>query len=217
MQSEEEKSAMQTHANPLTDYSPQLEVFESAQFEPQRSAAVFSESEELELTSELLEISSEQELDQFLGNLISKAGKASGNFVKSPAGKAIGGVLKGVAKYGLPIAAGTVGTIFGGPIGGMVGSSLASTVTNAFGLELEGLSPEDREFEGGRQFVRFAGEAVKNILQAAPNASLDEAARAAAAQAAHVYAPGLLNSSTLGTTASGNWVRHGASIILYGI
>lgn len=208
---------MPTNGNPLTDYTPQMEVFESDQSRQQFPPAVFSESEEIELTSELLEINNEQELDYFLGDLIKKAGNAVGKFVKSPVGKAIGGVLKGVAKFGLPIAAGTVGTIFGGPLGGMVGSGLASMGTKALGLELEGLSPEDREFEAGRQFVRFAGETVKNALQAAPNADLDMVARAAAAEAAHVYAPGLLNSTPLTTSSSGNWVRNGAVIVLYGI
>lgn len=207
---------MSPYGNPLTDYSPQMEVFGPGQSEQQSRPAVFSESEEIELTSELLEISNERELDQFLGDLISKAGKAIGTFVKSPAGKAIGSVLKGVAKYGLPIAAGTVGTVFGGPIGGMVASGLTSSVTNALGLELEGLSPEDREFETGRQFVRFAGETVKNALQAAPNADLNVAARNAAAEAARVYAPGLLSSPQLTTTSSGKWLRRGADIVLYG-
>ena len=208
---------MSSYPNLLTDYSPQLEVSEEEAFEQEFSPGVFSESEEIELTSELLEINNEQQLDHFLGNLISKAGKAVGKFIQSPVGKAIGGVLKGVAKYGLPVAAGAVGTIFGGPVGGMVGSSLASTVTKALGLELEGLSPEDREFEAARQFVRFAGQAVKNTLEAAPQVNPNLAAKAAASEAAHVFAPGLLNSPTLATTMRGTWVRHGACIVLHGV
>jgi hypothetical protein len=208
---------MRGFADSLTDYSPQMEVPESENFEEEFSSGVFSESDEIDLTSELLDISNERELDHFLGNLISKAGKAVGKFIKSPVGSAIGGVLKGVAKFGLPIAAGAVGTIFGGPLGGMVGSGLASTVTKALGLELEGLSPEDREFEAARQFVRFAGQTVKNALQAPPLVDPDLAARAAAAEAAQVYAPGLLNSAPLRTTDTGNWVRRGAYIILQGV
>jgi hypothetical protein len=207
---------MGSYSNLLTDYSPQLEVLESESFEEELSPSIFSESEEIELTSELLEINNEEQLDHFLGDLISKAGKAVGKFIKSPVGKAIGGVLKGVAKYGLPIAAGTVGTIFGGPVGGMVGSTLASTVTKTLGLELEGLSPEDREFEAARQFVRFAGQAVKNTLEAAPTVNPNLAAKAAAAEAAHMFAPGLLSSPTLATNMRGTWVRHGSHIVLHG-
>ena len=58
----------------------------------------------MELAAELLEVSNEQELEQFLGDFIKKAGKAIGGFVKSPIGQAIGGVLKSAANVALPIA-----------------------------------------------------------------------------------------------------------------
>src|SRR5579871_6330860 len=61
-----------------------------------------SESEEIELASELLELGSEQELEQFLGNLFKGVSRAVGGFIKSPIGKALGGVLKNVAKKALP-------------------------------------------------------------------------------------------------------------------
>lgn len=52
----------------------------------------------------------------------------------------------------------------------MIGSNLASVAGSALGLELEGLSPEDREFEAAKQFVRFAGQTVSNARQADPRA-----------------------------------------------
>ena len=76
--------------------------------------------------------------------------------MKSPIGQAVGGVLKGVAKKALPIAGGALGAYFGGPLGAKIGSGLAPAAGSALGLELEALSQEDREFEGGKQFVRFA-------------------------------------------------------------
>ena len=39
---------------------------------------------------------------------------------------------------------------------------------SALGLELEGLSQEDREFEAAKQFVRFASDAVKNAANRLP-------------------------------------------------
>ena len=39
----------------------------------------FSESEEMELAAELLNVSNEQELDQFIGKLLKKAGRAAGS------------------------------------------------------------------------------------------------------------------------------------------
>lgn len=80
------------------------DAFESEQFEyafesdselygETEMGSPFNEIEEAELASELLEITDEAELDQFLGNLIKKAGSAVGKFVKSPVGRALGGIL----------------------------------------------------------------------------------------------------------------------------
>ena len=62
---------------------------------------------------------------------------------------------------------------------------------SALGLELEGLSNEDREFEAAKQFVRFAADTVKNAV-AQPQSNPVAAAAAAIQQAAQVHAPGLL-------------------------
>lgn len=146
----------------------------------------------MDLATELLGVTNEQELDRFLGDLINKAGRAIGKFVKSPVGQAVGGVLKKVVKFGLPPATSAVGTYFGGPVGSMIGSSLASAATNALGLELEGLSPEDREFEAAKQFVKFAGDAVKNALEAPADFCPEAAAHNAVLEAARIYAPGFV-------------------------
>ena len=185
--------------NPLAEYNPELETFENEQFEQfeqfewsgETTGEVLGESELLELAAELLEVRDEQELDRFLGSLIKKVGRAVGTFVKSPIGKAIGGVLKSVAKKALPLAGGALGTFVGGPLGAKIGSGLASMAGNALGLELEGLSQEDREFEAAKQFVRFASDAVNNAISA-PGANPGAAAQAAIAKAARRYAPGLL-------------------------
>ena len=99
-------------ASPLTEYQPELELFESEQLEwsGESSGGVLGETEEMELAAELLEVRDEQELDRFLGNLIKKVGSAVGTVVRSPIGKAIGGILKGVLKRALPVAGGALGT-----------------------------------------------------------------------------------------------------------
>lgn len=216
---------MRSFGNPFTDYSPEMEQFEFGPGFASRSG-VFNEAQEMELASELLEVSNEQELEQFLGDLISKAGKAIGGFIKSPIGNAIGGVLKGAAKVALPIAGGALGTFLGGPIGTSIGSSLGSMAGQALGLELEGLSQEDREFEVARQFVKFAGETVKNALEAPANIDPSIVAKAAASEAARDHAPGLTNydfGDGEGTRRHhhhhrhGGWKRHGNNIVLYGV
>jgi len=188
-----------------------------------RAGGVFDEVEEMELASQLLEIQDEYEMEEFLGKLIKKAARSVGKFVSSPAGKALGGLLKGAAKKLLPMAGTALGAL-GGPVGAAVGGNLASMAGKALGLELEGLSEEDQEFEVARQFVRFAGEAAKNVAAAPPAAPPAAAAKSATVAAARKHAPGLLRPQDAngarvapGGGRSGRWVRRGNRIVLFGV
>jgi len=212
---------MSTYSNPLTEFSMQWESGPDPEFGGGSGAGVFNEQDEMELAAELLDVSNEQELDQFLGDLISKAGRAIGSVVNSPIGKAVGGVLKAAAGKALPIAGGALGAYFGGPLGARIGSGLASMAGQALGLELEGLSPEDQEFEASKQFVRFAGETVRQALQSASGSDPAQVAATAAAQAARAHAPGLANVVETGAPQSGRqsgrWIRRHGKIILLGV
>jgi hypothetical protein len=120
----------------------------------------FSDAEEMELAIELLDVASEAELDQLLGNLISKAWrgiKAVGSSVIRP----LGGVLKTVAKTALPFAATAAGTFFGGPAGGAIAGTLGSLVSKALEAGAAGMTAADRDLEKCRQFVRMAGTAAR--------------------------------------------------------
>lgn len=215
--------------NPMADYNPQNESLLFGEYEAgeaetygEAEMGVFSPAQELELAAELLEVSDEAELDRFLGSLIRKAGQTVGKFVKSPIGQAVGGVLKSAAKRVLPMAGGALGAFVGGPLGAKIGSGLASAAGQALGLELEGLSQEDREFEAAKQFVRFAGETVKNAASASPATPPSAAAQKAALAAAQRHAPGLLQSNGMRSGPgegmaqgrSGRWIRRGRSIVL---
>jgi hypothetical protein len=213
----------------------EAEQFEFAEAEaPWQAEAgeVFGETEQMELASEMLEISSEAELDRFLGDIINRAGRAVGRFVSSPEGQALGGVLKGAARQVLPevlpAVGSAVGGYFGGPTGAQWGGRAASAAGKMFGLELEGLSPEDKEFELARRYVSFAGEAAKNLALAPSSPDPRAAANTAAALAAQTHAPGLLQprgqmgvepsaTSRLPSGHSGRWMRRGNKIVLYGI
>ncbi len=181
----------------------------------------FSEVEEMELASELLTVTDEAELDQFLGKLMKRAGR----FMKSPVGRALGGILRTAAKQALPIVGKAAGGFFGGPVGAAIGGKLASAAGQAFGLELEGLSAEDAEFEVARNFVRFAGAAAAKAASAPPTTPPPAAARVAAVAAAKRHAPGLLQAgvSAAGPPAggvpgrTGRWVRRGRAIIVLGV
>ena len=68
----------------------------------------FSESEEMALAAELLGVSNEQELDQFLGKLF-KGAWAGIRKVASKVAKPLGGMLKGIAQKALPVVGGAAG------------------------------------------------------------------------------------------------------------
>lgn len=215
----------------------QLEVPDTGEFEREASDYEFdsefesssgfngggglSEIDEMELAGDFLEIQDEAELDQFLGKLFKKLGQGARKFISSPLGKQLGGILKGAAKKLLPVAGGALGGLVGGPVGAALGSNLAGGAAQALGLEVEGLSGEDQEFEVARQYVRFATTAVQNAAAAPSSQPPEQAARSAAAGAARQHAPGLLRPGgmrpAVGGRRSGRWVRRGNRIVLLGV
>jgi hypothetical protein len=178
-----------------------------------------NELQEVEFATELLEVGSEAELEQFFGGLLSKVGQTVGKFVRSDTGRALGGILKNAAKQALPVVGRGIGQWVSPQRGGAIGASAGRLAGQILGLELEGMSQEDREFEVARQFVRFAATAARQAALDTGRAPL-EAARRAAAVAAQLYAPGLLRRlpgrSSLVWPRSGRWVRRGKVIVLYG-
>ena len=195
----------------------------------------FNEVQEMGLAAELLEVTNEWELEQFLGNLIARGAQAAGRVIKSSAGQALGGLLKGAARQALPGLGRTVGSYFGGAAGGAIGGRLASAAGRAFGLELEGLSQEDQEFEAARRFVRFGGAAARRTALSPSMMSPGAAARRGAMQAARRHAPGLLRRRSRGAgfpnsrripasfgsnyaveapNHSGRWFRRGPNIVI---
>jgi len=187
----------------------------------------FDEVEEIELATELLSISNEAELDQFIGKLVKgafrglrKVGSAVGRIAKP-----LGGILKGVAKKALPFVGGALGSLIPIPgVGTAVGTALGSAVSKALEAELEGMDPEDQEFEMARRFVRLAGTAAKQAALAQPGTNPQVAARAAVITAARQHVPALqspVTGSSIGTVVtsghSGRWVRRGRRIVLLGV
>ena len=188
----------------------------------------FNEITEMELATELLSVSNEAELDQFLGKLFKKA--AGG--LKKLAGGPLGGMLKGIAKKVLPIAGGALGSFIPIPgVGTAVGSAVGKAASNLFELELEGLSAEDREFEIARAYVRFAGNAARRSANMRSGNSTKNA-RLSVINAARRYAPGLVMRRRAGSRSvadysdngydstpseGGNWYRQGNRIIIEGV
>jgi hypothetical protein len=136
----------------------------------------------------------------------------------------LGGILKGAARQALPVVGRALGGYVGGASGADVGGRVAQAAGKYLGLELEGLSAEDQEFEAAKSFVRFAGETVKNAAAAPPTAPPQSVAQAAALQAAKRLAPGLLPGVSAPRSAmqagrpvptrTGRWLRRGRNIVI---
>ena len=188
------------------------------------------EMEELAQAAELSAITNEQELDQFLGDLINDIGRSVKGFANSAAGQAVGGILKSAAKQVLPLGGAALGGLVGGPAGAMIGSQLASGAGQIFGLELGEMSPVDHRFETNKRFLRFARNAVKRTTEANPDLPPIEQAKSAVVEAAKQDAPGLVAAAQGIATGSGDssgvqrqrglsghWRRQGKDIVLYGV
>lgn len=151
------------------------------------------DAEELELAAELLEISSEEELEEFLGKLVRKVARGAGKFIKSPVGKALGGVLKSVAKTALPMVGSAIGTFVAPGVGTAIGGKLGSMASSLLEAEeYESMDEAEAELEAARRYVRWASGTVRNTARAPRSVPPRTAVRAAAVSSARRYAPSLL-------------------------
>ena len=176
-------------------------------------------TQEVALATELLEAHEAGELDRFIGQLLRRAAGSARDFARSDTGRALGGLLKKAAVDALPAIGRGVGGAMGPQFAGL-GERIAKSAGTAFGLELEGLSHEDREFEVAKAFVRFAGAAARRAAQAPPGAPAHAVAKAAVTAAAQRFAPGLLVTLSAGSNGrsqnSGTWQRVDGKIVIFG-
>jgi hypothetical protein len=142
------------------EYEGEYEAEYEYEYEDEYEGELMNEALEMELAAELLAVRTDAELDQFMSSLLKRFAPKISQFANSSMGKMLKNKLKGIARVALPMAGKALGSMVGGPVGGMIGGKVAGFAGKAFGLELEGLSPEDREFETARGFLRFAGNAL---------------------------------------------------------
>lgn len=187
-----------------------------------RNGTVMSEEAQMDLAAELMELESEEDFENFLGDLISQGAAAAGKFISSPTGQALGGVLKDAAKQILPVAGQAVGAYFGGPAGSQIGGALGTAASDA--LEAE---TDDQEWEAANVFVKVAVDTVNNAAEAPAGANPFAVAHDALVEAAKLHAPHLVGTLSNGRRhggeaprhgyRSGRWVRHGRRIIVLGV
>jgi hypothetical protein len=197
---------------------------------------------EMELASELLEVTNEAELEQFLGDLWNRAKSVYGT-VAPAASQALGQLARRGARAALPAIGAAAGKAAGryfapdwldpyaGPAGTAAGRWAGTKLADVLGLELEGVSQEDREFEGAKALVRWLMDAYRRAAVAPPTAPPAAVAKSAAVAAAQRTVPGLapviarmpVTAGPGGGLAgaaggqSGRWVRRGNSVVLLGL
>jgi len=180
-----------------------------------------NEAEELELALELMEVSNEAEMEQFLGNLFKGALRGLKK-VGSVVGK-VAGPLKGIIKTALPIVAPIAGSIIPG-VGTALGGVLGNVVSQA--LELEGeMEQEEANLERARRLVRIAATAAHQAAAAPASANPAAVLNNAVVNAARQHLPGtdlsaLVRTASGGGSAgapqAGQWVRREGKIVLVG-
>jgi uncharacterized protein (DUF697 family) len=182
--------------------------------------AVFSEEEELQLAMELLEVASEEELEQFLGNVFKSVWKGVRKVGSTLAkvAKPLGGALKAVAKTALPFVGGALGSMIPIPgVGTALGSALGRAASNALELEMEdevqGEAPADRELALARRFVRIAGQAAHMASEGDGSA---RAVESALTRALHQQLPHFRSAAPQQEEESGRWRRRGNRIVVMG-
>ena len=210
----------------------ETEAYEG-EFEQEYAGETFGELQETELAAELLEITNEQELEEFLGGLV----KAAGSFIKSPVGQALGGVLKDVAKSALPVVGGALGSVVAPGIGTAIGSQLGSMASNLFEMGYE-TNYEQEQFETAKKVVQLATTAAQAAQAAPPHIPPQVVAQQAVQQAAQrlglaaapqqeaeyggygrygqAYGNGYTQNAWTRPMA-GRWIRRGRRIIVLGV
>jgi hypothetical protein len=108
-----------------------------------------------ELAAALLDVVNESELETFVGGLVAETARNAGRRLGVEAGQALVAELRRTAERTLPAL-----TVALGHQALPAAPAAAQNAARTFGLELEGMSAEDRDFEIARRFVGFAQAAT---------------------------------------------------------
>ncbi|MRV74719.1 hypothetical protein GJ700_23690 [Duganella sp. FT92W] len=133
--------------------------------------------EELADGAALLEAAATGRLPAFSAALVAQGHPSGGAVLRTPAGRLLSRTLAGLARQLWP--SGT--------------ADVKRKAIALFGLELEGLSPEDKQFEYARQLSRFMRGAAQELAAGGDAQDAPRRVQAALAQAARRHAPGLLH------------------------
>lgn len=184
-----------------------------------------TEAEEIELALELLAVSNDAEMDQFLGKLFKGIGrglKKVGSFLGKKVFKPVGRALKSVAKKALPFLGGALGSFIPIPgVGTAIGTALGTAASKALELEFGGSRGEEAELEMAQRFVRMAATAARQAALSPPDLDEEAVIDAALSAAARKHLPYLHLSEyerlrVPGRAHAGRWIRRGRRIFVMG-
>lgn len=181
----------------LLAYHPEMELFEPPGMLP------LQQEDALALAAQLLEVQGPPRFDAFLARQL--AGTVAGRQVR---GTPLEGPLRQLlGKVVAPML----------PLHGGSAQALKQRAAHIFGMELEGLSPEDKEFELARHVVHLIDAVNTELAQQGGAAARTPAARVETAllQVARTLAPGLLKHAAQTPGRDGGyWRREGGHIVV---
>jgi hypothetical protein len=114
-----------------------------------------------ELAAGLLDVVNESELEDFVGDLVAETARNTGRRIPAGAARALVASLTNTAERTLPTL-----TVALGEERRPAAPAAAQNAARIFGVEPEGMSAEDRDFEIARHFVRFAQAATVRTARA---------------------------------------------------
>jgi hypothetical protein len=193
----------------LLDYIPEMEAPEHAARRLPDGRPIDADAE-MAFGADLLEVRDRTGLEALLADLVARVGAPGRAVFDTPLGRTLVAVLGRAAQPLFPLVAGPVANAFDP----LRGADLKTRAARLFGLELEGLSPEDKEFELARHFIRFAADAIGNATEAGAGGDPHARVQAALMQAARRHAPGLLCHAADTAAHGGRWQRQGNRIIV---
>lgn len=209
----------------LLNYTPDMEFLEHA--EAHHATAPADPHAAMALSAGLLEVANQGELQDFLNELVTSVAATERSRIGAPLRQALVDALTRAARPIVPIHSSGAGeprfgNNAGNNAGSDVGADLKTRAARIFGMELEGLSPEDKEYEVAQQFVRFAADTIRHAGAAGGARAPHAVAGAALQQAAQRYAPGLLQpapspsqSPSPSPSRTGRWRREGRRIVVF--
>jgi len=134
--------------------------------EAESGEAALSPEQEEQFAARLLQVSNEQELEQFLGGIVNAVGRAVQGIrgaVNSPQGRAFINAITPLARAALPAIGGAIGSAIAPGAGTQIGSTLGSAASSLFEAESD---QEQEQFEAARRFVQLASGAARNVAMA---------------------------------------------------